>query len=132
MLSYSNFGSVENEETVKVRNAVAILKERFPGMIVEGEMQVNIAFNNDLMKENYPFSAVVDRNVNTLIFPNLQAANIGYQLMHSLGQCEVIGPILLGMKRSVHILQLGSSVREIVNMVAIAVTDAQVKSKRKA
>lgn len=95
-------------------------------------MQVNIAFNNDLMKENYPFSAVVDRNVNTLIFPNLQAANIGYQLMHSLGQCEVIGPILLGMKRSVHILQLGSSVREIVNMVAIAVTDAQVKSKRKA
>ena len=132
LLSYSNFGSVENEETVKVRNAVAILKERFPGMIVEGEMQVNIAFNNDLMKENYPFSAVVDRNVNTLIFPNLQAANIGYQLMHSLGQCEVIGPILLGMKRSVHILQLGSSVREIVNMVAIAVTDAQVKSKRKA
>lgn len=131
LLSYSNFGSVENEDTIKVRNAVAILKERFPGMIVDGEMQVNIAFNNELMKENYPFSAVADKNVNTLIFPNLQAANIGYQLMHSLGQCEVIGPILLGMKRSVHILQLGSSVREIVNMVAIAVTDAQVKSKRK-
>ncbi|MEI2674194.1 MAG: NADP-dependent malic enzyme [Chitinophagaceae bacterium] len=131
MLSYSNFGSVENEETIRVRNAVSMLKERFPGMIVDGEMQVNIAFDNDLMKENYPFSAVVDKNVNTLVFPNLHAANIGYQLMHSLGRCEVIGPILLGMKRSVHILQLGSSVREIVNMVAIAVTDAQVKAKRK-
>ena len=131
MLSYANFGSVENEETIRVRNAVSMLKERFPGMIVDGEMQVNIAFDNDLMKENYPFSAVVDKNVNTLVFPNLHAANIGYQLMHSLGSCEVIGPILLGMKRSVHILQLGSSVREIVNMVAIAVTDAQVKAKRK-
>lgn len=132
LVSYSNFGSVENDETLVLRNAVALLKERFPGMIVEGEMQVNIAFENELMKENYPFSALADKSVNTLIFPNLHAANIGYQLMQSLGQSEVIGPILLGMKRSVHILQLGSSIREIVNMVAIAVTDAQVKSKRKA
>lgn len=131
LVSYSNFGSVENAETLVLRNAVAMLKERFPGMIVEGEMQVNMAFNNELQRENYPFSAISDRSVNTLIFPNLHAANIGYQLMQTLGQAEVIGPILLGMKRSVHILQLGSSIREIVNMVAIAVTDAQVKSKRK-
>jgi malate dehydrogenase (oxaloacetate-decarboxylating)(NADP+) len=131
LLSYSNFGSVKNEETVTIRNAVSALKEKYPGMVVDGEMQASIAFDNDVLKENYPFSTLVDRGVNTLIFPNLHAANISYQLMHSLGQCEVIGPILLGMKRSVHILQLGSSVREIVNMVAIAVTDAQLKMKRK-
>jgi len=132
LVSYSNFGSVENEETITIRNAVTLLKERYPGMIVEGEMQVNMAFDNALQKENYPFSALADRSVNTLIFPNLHAANIGYQLMQSLGKSEIIGPILLGMKRSVHILQLGSSIREIVNMVAIAVTDAQAKMKRKA
>jgi len=131
LLSYSNFGSVANEETERISTAVAMLKEKYPGMVVDGEMQANIAFENDIMKENYPFSTLVDRGVNTLIFPNLHSSNIAYQLLHSLGQCEVIGPVLLGMKRSVHILQLGSSVREIVNMVAIAVTDAQAKQKRK-
>ncbi len=131
LLSYSNFGSVDNDETRIIRDAVSILKEKYPGMIVDGEMQASIAFDNEIMKENYPFSTLVDRGVNTLIFPNLHSANIAYQLMNSLGQCEVIGPVLLGLKRSVHILQLGSSVHEIVNMVAIAVTDAQTKSKRK-
>lgn len=131
LLSYSNFGSVDNEETRIIRDAVSKLKEKYPGMVVDGEMQASIAFDNEIMKENYPFSTLVDRGVNTLIFPNLHSANISYQLMNSLGQCEVIGPILLGLKRSVHILQLGSSVGEIVNMVAIAVTDAQTKSKRK-
>lgn len=131
LLSYSNFGSVDNENTSKIRNAVTILKDKYPGMVVDGEMQANIAFDNELLKENYPFSELVDRGVNTLIFPNLDSANIAYKLIQSLGYADAIGPILLGMKKSVHILQLGSSVREIVNMVAIAVTDAQVKSARK-
>ncbi len=130
LLSYSNFGSVDNEETQKVREAAATLRQRYPGMIVDGEMQASIAFDNELMKENYPFSALVDKGVNTLIFPSLNAANIAYQLIQSMGYAEAIGPILLGLKKSVHILQLGSSIRQIVNMVAIAVTDAQAKSKQ--
>ncbi|MBC8172587.1 MAG: NADP-dependent malic enzyme [Chitinophagales bacterium] len=131
LLSYSNFGSVENEDTMRLRKAVSILKDKYPGMIVDGEVQANIAFDNDLLKENYPFSELVDKGVNTLIFPNLDAANIAYKLIQSLGYAEAIGPILLGMKKSVHILQLGSSIREIVNMVAIAVSDAQTKSNKK-
>lgn len=130
LLSYSNFGSVDNEHAKKIRTAVATLKLKYPGMVVDGEMQANIAFDNELMKENYPFSMLVDRGVNTLIFPSLDAANIAYKLIQSLGYADAIGPILLGMKKSVHVLQLGSSVREIVNMVAIAVSDAQTKSGR--
>jgi malate dehydrogenase (oxaloacetate-decarboxylating)(NADP+) len=130
LLSYSNFGSVDNAQTRKIRDAVAILKEKYPGMLVDGEMQANIAFDNDLLKENYPFSQLVDRGVNTLIFPNLDAANIAYKLIQTLGYADAIGPILLGMKKSVHVLQLGSSIREIVNMVSIAVSDAQTKGKR--
>lgn len=100
-------------------------------MVVDGEMQANLPFDNELLKENYPFSELVDKGVNTLIFPNLDAANISYKLMQVLGNAEAIGPVLLGMRKPVHVLQLGSSVREIVNMVAIAVTDAQVKSQVK-
>lgn len=129
-LSYSNFGSVSNAETLRIRSAVEILKNRFPGMIVDGEMQANLPFDNELLKENYPFSELVDKGVNTLIFPSLDAANISYKLIQSLGNAEAIGPILLGMRKPVHVLQLGSSVREIVNMVAIAVTDAQAKSQK--
>lgn len=131
ILSYSNFGSVANEETIRLRNAVEILKTKYPGMIVDGEMQANLPFDNEILKENYPFSELVDKGVNTLIFPSLDAANISYKLIQSLGNAEAIGPVLLGMKKPVHVLQLGSSVREIVNMVAIAVTDAQVKSQKK-
>ncbi|MFN0275977.1 MAG: NADP-dependent malic enzyme [Chitinophagales bacterium] len=131
LLSYSNFGSVDNAQTKKIRDAVTTLKEKYPGMLVDGEMQANIAFDNDLLKENYPFSELVDRGVNTLIFPNLDSANIAYKLIQTLGYADAIGPILLGMKKSVHILQLGSSVREIVNMVAIAVSDAQAKGWKK-
>ena len=131
LLSYSNFGSVENAETLRIREAVDILRNKYPGMIVDGELQANLAFDNELLKENYPFSTLVDTGVNTLIFPNLDAANIAYKLIQSMGYAEAIGPILLGMKKSVHILQLGSSVREIVNMVAIAVSDAQSKSEKK-
>ena len=125
MLSYSNFGSAEGEEASKVREAVAILHEQYPGMIVDGEIQANFALNNRLLNEKFPFSELVDKSVNTLIFPNLVSGNIAYKLMQEMSEAEVIGPVLLGMRKSVHILQLGSSVREIVNMVTIAVIKAQ-------
>ncbi|MCH8330723.1 MAG: NADP-dependent malic enzyme, partial [Bacteroidetes bacterium] len=127
LLSYSNFGSSEGEPTIKVRKAVEILKEKFPGMIVDGEMQANFALNADLLKDNYPFSDLVNGSANTLIFPNLSSGNIAYKLLQELGNAEAVGPILLGLKKPMHILQLGSSIREIVNMVTIAVVDAQSK-----
>jgi malate dehydrogenase (oxaloacetate-decarboxylating)(NADP+) len=125
MLSYSNFGSSEDALPRRVREAVAILHKNYPGLIVDGEMQANFALNNELLKEQFPFSELVDKRVNTLIFPNLASGNIAYKLMQELGQAEAIGPVLLGLKKPVHVLQLGSSVREIVNMVTIAVVDAQ-------
>jgi malate dehydrogenase (oxaloacetate-decarboxylating)(NADP+) len=100
-----------------------------PNLIVDGEMQASVAFNNNLLKENYPFSELVDKDVNTLIFPNLASGNIAYNLLKELGAADAIGPILLGLKKPVHILQLGSSVRNIVNMAMIAVVDAQLKSQ---
>jgi malate dehydrogenase (oxaloacetate-decarboxylating)(NADP+) len=127
LLSYSNFGSSEGEIPNKVREAVEILHKNYPGMIVDGEMQANFALNNELLKEQFPFSDLVDKKVNTLIFPNLAAGNIAYKLIQEMGGAEAIGPVLIGMKKPVHILQLGSSVREIVNMVTIAVVDAQSK-----
>jgi malate dehydrogenase (oxaloacetate-decarboxylating)(NADP+) len=96
-------------------------------MIVDGEMQANFAFNTQLLADNFPFSELAKEGANTLIFPNLDAGNIAYKLIQEMGVAEVIGPVLLGMKKPVHILQLGSSVREIVNMVTIAVVDAQSK-----
>ena len=125
LLSYSNFGSSEGEVPDKMRQAVEILHKNYPGMIVDGEMQANFALNKELLKEQFPFSELVDKKVNTLIFPNLASGNIAYKLMQELGGAEAIGPILIGMKKPVHILQLGSSVREIVNMITIAVVDAQ-------
>jgi len=127
LLSYSNFGSAEGEVPNKMREAVEILHKNYPGMIVDGEMQANFALNNELMKEQFPFSDLVDKKVNTLIFPNLASGNIAYKLLQEMGGAEAIGPVLIGMKKPVHILQLGSSVREIVNMVTIAVVDAQAK-----
>ncbi len=127
MLSYSNFGSTEGETPRKVRKAVEILHKNYPGLIVDGDMQANFAANNDLMKEQFPFSQLVDKNANTFIFPNLESGNITYKLMQELGGAEAIGPILMGLKKPVHVLQLGSSVREIVNMITIAVVDAQNK-----
>jgi malate dehydrogenase (oxaloacetate-decarboxylating)(NADP+) len=127
MLSYSNFGSTQGDEPAKVAEAVRILKNKYPAMVVDGEMQANFAFNTDLLKDNYPFSDLVQGGANTLIFPNLSAGNIAYKLLQEIGNCEAIGPVLMGMKKSVHILQLGSAVREIVNMVTIAVVDAQSK-----
>jgi malate dehydrogenase (oxaloacetate-decarboxylating)(NADP+) len=128
MLSYSNFGSTKGTEPETVSKAVSILKEKYPGMIVDGEMQANFAFDSGLLRDNYPFSELINGGANTLIFPNLSAANIAYKLMQSLGGTEAIGPVLLGLKKPVHILQLGSSVREIINMVTLAVVDAQTKS----
>lgn len=125
LLSYSNFGASDEDSSKKVRDAVAILHQKYPGMSVDGEMQANIALNPSLLTENFPFCEFAEKGANTLIFPNLDAGNIAYKLLQEMGAAEAIGPVLLGMKKPVHILQLGSSVREIVNMVAIAVNDAQ-------
>ena len=131
LLSYSNFGSSDLSEAKKMKEAVKILHEQHPEIIVDGEIQGSIAFNGELLKENYPFSQLVNNAPNILIFPNLSAGNIAYHLMMELGNMEAVGPILLGLNKSVHVLQLGSTVRQIVNMVAIASVDAHVKNKRK-
>jgi len=127
MLSYSNFGSSKGEVPDKTREAVRLAKEKYPDLIIEGDIQANVALNTDLQKENYPFSSLAKEGANTLIFPNLASGNIAYKLLMEIGGAEAIGPILLGMKKPVHILQLGSSIREIVNMAAIAVVDAQLQ-----
>lgn len=127
LLSYSNFGSADGDDAIKMREAKKILEREYPDLIVDGEIQANFALNKELRNEIFPFSELARKNTNTLIFPNLAAGNIAYKLMLEMGEFESIGPILLGMKKPVHILQLGSSVREIVNMVTIAVTDAQTR-----
>ncbi|MGV3602415.1 MAG: NADP-dependent malic enzyme [Dyadobacter fermentans] len=129
LVTYANYGSAKGADAEKMRDATAILKKRNPSMIVEGEMQAHLAFNTALLKENHPFSDLVDGGANTLIFPNLSASNIAYNLLKEAAELETIGPILLGLKKPVHVLQLGSSVREIVNMVAIAVVEAQMKGQ---
>lgn len=127
MLSYSNFGSATGEVPSKAAKAVNILHTNYPGLIVDGDIQANFAINNNLLKEQFPFSTLIDKDVNTFIFPNLAAGNIAYKLMQELGGAEAIGPVLMGLNKPVHVLQLGSSVREIVNMIIIAVVDAQNK-----
>jgi malate dehydrogenase (oxaloacetate-decarboxylating)(NADP+) len=127
MLSYSNFGSSDSPEAKLVAEARKIVKKRNPSLIVDGEMQASIAFNQEILRDNYPFSELVDQEVNTLIFPNLAAGNVAYNLLKEVGGADAIGPILLGLKKPVHVLQLGSSVRSIVNMALVAVIDAQIK-----
>ena len=127
MLSYSNFGSSDSYEANLVAKATKLVKERNPSLIIDGEMQASVAFSNDILKDNYPFSELVGQDVNVLIFPNLTAGNIAYNLMKEIGGADAIGPILLGMKKPVHVLQLGSTVRSIVNMALVAVVDAQLK-----
>lgn len=127
LLSYSNFGSAMGDTPSKMALAHEILKHEYPYMVVDGDIQANVALNQKLLQENFPFSELVGEPVNTLIFPKLSAGNIAYKLLQELGAAEAIGPVLLGLKKSAHILQLGSSVREIVNMVIIAVVDAQSK-----
>ncbi|HLO83221.1 MAG TPA: NADP-dependent malic enzyme [Chitinophagaceae bacterium] len=128
MLSYSNFGSSNTAEAITVRDARSIIKQRTPSLIVDGEMQAIFAFNKEILRDNYPFSELLKGDVNTLIFPNLSAGNIAYNLLQEVGGADSIGPVLLGLKKPVHVLQLGSSVRSIFNMVLIAVIDAQQKS----
>jgi malate dehydrogenase (oxaloacetate-decarboxylating)(NADP+) len=129
ILSYSNFGSNEGAIPEKTREAVRILHEKYPDMIIDGDMQANFALNADLLADNFPFSTLIGQPANTLIFPNLESGNIAYKLLQEMGGAEAVGPILLGLKKPVHVLQLGSSVREIVNMITIAVVDAQEKAK---
>jgi malate dehydrogenase (oxaloacetate-decarboxylating)(NADP+) len=129
MLSYSNFGSSNSPEAQMVADARQLVKKRNPSLIVDGEMQASMAFNTEIMRDNYPFSELADQDVNTLIFPNLAAGNIAYNLLKEVGGADAIGPILLGLKKPVHVLQLGSSVRSIYNMALIAVVDAQIKCK---
>lgn len=129
MLSYSNFGSNDGAVPDKVRQAVKILHEKHKEITVDGDMQANFAMNPDLLKDNYPFSTLIGAPANVLVFPNLESGNIAYKLLQEIGGAEAVGPILLGLNKPVHILQLGSSVREIVNMVTIAVVDVQTKEE---
>jgi len=129
MLSYSNFGSSDSPESKLVAEATRLVKQRNPSLIVDGEMQAWLPFNKEILKDNYPFSDLVDEDVNVLIFPNLAAGNVAYNLLKEVGGADAIGPILLGIKKPVHVLQLGSSVRSIINMANIAVVDAQIKCR---
>jgi malate dehydrogenase (oxaloacetate-decarboxylating)(NADP+) len=131
MLSYSNFGSSNSPEAKLVATAREIVKQKEPSLVIDGEMQANVAFNKEILKDNYPFSELVGKDVNVLIFPNLASGNVTYNLLQEIGGAEAIGPVLLGLNKPVHILQLGSHVRSIYNMVLIAVVDAQSKCKRK-
>ncbi|HEX4886862.1 MAG TPA: NADP-dependent malic enzyme [Luteibaculaceae bacterium] len=128
MLSYSNFGSANGEEANKVAKATQILHAKHPDLIVDGEIQANFALNQDMMAEQFPFSRLVGKKVNTLIFPNLAAGNIAYKLLDEMGHVQTMGPILMGLKKSFHVLTLGCSVKEIVNLATIAVLDAQTKN----
>lgn len=130
ILSYSNFGSAKGEVATKTAKATTLAKAKYPDLVIEGEMQANVALNEEIQQDNYPFSALIGNKANTLIFPDLSSGNIAYKLLSELGHAEAIGPVLLGMNKPVHILQLGSSIREIINMVAIAVVDAQTNSKK--
>lgn len=130
LLSYSNFGSNDGAVANKMREAAKILHEKAPEVIVDGDIQANFALNSELLKSNFPFSNLQGKAANTLVFPNLESGNIAYKLLQEVGNAEAVGPILLGMNKPVHVLQLDSSVREIVNMVTIAVVDVQEREKK--
>ena len=127
LLSYSNFGSSPGPDSEKMSQAVAYLHQHYPSILVDGELQANFALNSDLLIEKFPFSRLVGNEVNTLIFPNLSSGNIAYKLLQQMTDSDAIGPILIGLKKSIHVVQLGASVREIINMVKVAVIDAQNK-----
>jgi malate dehydrogenase (oxaloacetate-decarboxylating)(NADP+) len=124
MVSYSNFGLTRDGSPKRVQDAIQILHEKHPELIVDGEMQASFALNKELRKKYYPFTKIGDRDVNTIIFPNLSSGNISYKLIHELTGGEVIGPILIGLRKQIHILHEDSSVREIVNLASIAVVDS--------
>ena len=129
MLSYSNFGSDKTGSPASVHQVVETLHKTYPDMIVDGEMQVAFALNKELRDKKFPFSKLAGKNVNTLIFPNLSSANVAYKMLIEMGLAESIGPIQMGLNKPVHILDVESSVRDIVNMTAIAVLDAIVEEQ---
>ncbi len=130
VLSYSNFGSSKGHVPEKAMKTVALAKEKYPDLVVEGDIQANVALDTNIQQENYPFSSLAKNGANTLIFPDLASGNIAYKLVMEIGGAEAVGPLLLGMRKPVHILQLGSGVRDIINMAAIAVVDAQLYTER--
>lgn len=129
MLSYSNFGSSRDDSPLKVQKTVEYLHKHYPELTVDGEIQANFAANRELLKEQFPFSRLTEKRVNTYIFPNLSSGNISYKLMQELGGSEVIGPILMGLNKPMHILPLGCSVKEIMNLATIAVVEAQANEE---
>jgi malate dehydrogenase (oxaloacetate-decarboxylating)(NADP+) len=129
MLSHSNFGSSKKTQAVKVRQAVQMMHKYYPEIDIDGEVQSDFALNAEMTANDFPFSKLTGKKVNTLIFPNLDAANITYKLMKELHGVKSIGPIMLGLNHPVHILQLRASVDEIVNMATFAVVDAQKQTK---
>ncbi|MGY0406812.1 MAG: NADP-dependent malic enzyme [Polaribacter sp.] len=131
MLSFSNFGSSNTETSKKIREAVLNVHKNYPDVVIDGEIQADFALNPELLRKEFPFSKLNGKKVNVLIFPNLESANITYKLLKEVNKAESIGPVILGFNKPVHVLQLGSSVDEMVNMAALAVVDAQQKEKRK-
>ncbi len=129
MVSYSNFGSAKHGSPQRVHEAISYLHKEYPNIKVDGEMQANYAFNKELRVSKFPFSKLENLDVNTVIFPNLSSGNIAYKMMSELGDSEIIGPILLGIRKPINVLQMGASVREIVNMTAITVIDAQTQKR---
>jgi malate dehydrogenase (oxaloacetate-decarboxylating)(NADP+) len=128
MLSFSNFGSTRHPLSEKVRRAVDLVRQRAPGLMIDGEMQADTAVLPSLLEETYPFSTLKG-GANVLVFPNLEAGNIAYKLLHRVGGCELIGPLLTGLSKPVHVLQRGSEVNDIVHVAAVAVVDAQEVGK---
>jgi malate dehydrogenase (oxaloacetate-decarboxylating)(NADP+) len=127
VVSYSNFGAIKGTSSMRAREAVDILHKEYPELVVDGEMQMNFALNTELRMQKFPFTKLGDKKVNTIIFPNLSSGNIAYKMMQEIGGSEVTGPILLGIGKPIHILQMESDVREIVDMAAFAVVDAQFR-----
>ncbi len=130
MISYANFGSSKNEKAEKVKEAVDYLHRFYPDLVVDGEMQTDFALNKEMLQRKFPFSKLAGKRVNTLVFPNLDSGNSTYKLIKELNKTESVGPILMGMNKPVHVLQLGASVEEMVNMAAVAVVDAQEKERK--
>ena len=130
MISYANFGSSKDPRASKIKEAVSYLHRNHPELKVDGELQADFALNKEMLQDKFPFSKLAGKKVNTLIYPNLESANSTYKLIKELNKTDSIGPILMGMKKPVHVLQLGASVEEMVNMTAVAVIDAQEKEKR--
>ena len=131
MLSFSNFGSSNSESSKKIQDAVSYIHRHFPNVNIDGELQADFALNPEMLAKEFPFSKLNGKKVNVLIFPNLESANITYKLLKELNKAESIGPIMMGLRKPVHILQLGASVDEIVNMSAIAVIDASQRNIKK-